>query len=76
MSIFNLFKKNKGTSAQTTEIGFNEDSEEDYIVPRFFPNKIYMTEMLIRKQKIEEIRKKYCTHTDKSGEIVTLKKEL
>lgn len=75
MSIFNLFqKKNESTSVQTTEI--NENSEEDYIIPRFFPNKIYMTEMLIRRQKTEEIRKKYCNPTAKSGEIITLKKEL
>jgi len=44
-----------------------QDETEEYVVAAFIPRKIPATEELIRRQREEEIRKKYCNPSVKTG---------
>ena len=62
MSILNIFQKKPATApaAQDEEI-------EEYEVATFVPKKLPMTGELLRRQREDEIRKKYCRPTVKTG---------
>lgn len=61
MSMFDMFRKKKSpvSQPQTEEI---EDLEE-YVVTEYVPLKFSMTGDLLRRQREEEIRNKYCNHS-------------
>lgn len=64
MNIFNIFQKKPAT----TPAAEPQDEEiEEYEVATFVPNKLPMTGELLRRQREDEIRKKYCRPTVKTG---------
>lgn len=52
----NLFKKNKPSASFPLPQG----EAEEYSVETFVPQKIVLTDELIRRKKEEELKKKYC----------------
>ena len=51
-----LFKKNKLSAS----LPLPQDEAEEYSVETFIPQKIVLTDELIRRKKEEELKKKYC----------------
>lgn len=66
---FNIFqKKSAPMPAPTPRVQTEPQGEaEEYKVATFVPRKIPMTSELIRRQREEEILKKYCKPTIKTG---------
>ena len=64
MSMFNIFQK-KNSSGLTAEP--QDEKIEEYVVATFIPKKISMTSELLRRQREDEIRKKYCKPSIKNG---------
>lgn len=47
-----------------------QDEMEEYKVATFLPKKIPMTRDILRRQREEEIRSKYCIPTIKTGRML------
>ncbi len=60
MSILKIFQKNPATAPAA-------EPQEEYEVATFVPKKLPMTGELLRRQREDEIRKKYCRPTVKTG---------
>lgn len=68
MSILNLFnKKPLSVTDETTE---PQEQDEEYIVDTFQPRKVPMTTELLMRQREEEMRKKYCHNSVKTGVLL------
>lgn len=64
MSIFNIFQKKNSTEPAAEP---QDEKIEEYEVATFIPKKIPMTGELLRRQREDEIRKKYCKPSIKTG---------
>lgn len=64
MSILNIFQKKPATATATEP---QDEEIEEYEVATFVPKKLPMTGELLRRQREDEIRKKYCRPTVKTG---------
>lgn len=64
MSIFNIFQKKPSTEPAAES---QDEKIEEYEVATFIPKKISMTGELLRRQREDEIRKKYCKPSIKTG---------
>ena len=64
MSIFDIFQKKNATPPAAEP---QDEEIEEYEVATFVPKKLPMTGDLLRRQREDEIRKKYCRPTIKTG---------
>lgn len=64
MSILKIFRKKPATAPAAEP---QDEEIEEYEVATFVPKKLPMTGELLRRQREDEIRKKYCRPTVKTG---------
>jgi hypothetical protein len=68
MRLFDIFQKNTAPAMPDPSMQSEQQGDgEEYVVETFVPKKIPMTGELLRRQREEEIRKKYCRPTVKTG---------
>lgn len=73
MSVFDLFRKKTVSNpmpATPAEHTAGEREDDEFVVATLVPRKIPMTADMMRRQREEELRKKYCTSSVQTGAVI------